>query len=170
MLSICREAEPGGLLMAEDGGLCVGYVFAPRSPAHVFALGARRCRHLWMLFQGLRGRYGVSWAESFAGLRAYGHMWQEAALSSRPDEGRIFSLGVHPRHRGRGIGSELTRRALAYLRAQGATAARLEVREENLVARRLYEKLGFSEQDGLSDAMGRWIVMRKALTPDGSEP
>jgi ribosomal-protein-alanine N-acetyltransferase len=48
--------------------------------------------------------------------------------------------------RGLGIATNLIRQLLLLARKQGATSVRLEVRESNLAARRLYEKLGFSEQ------------------------
>lgn len=50
--------------------------------------------------------------------------------------------------RGRGWGALLCRRLLALAAAQGATCAYLQVGEENRVARRLYERLGFADAYG----------------------
>ena len=61
------------------------------------------------------------------------------------DEGEILNLGVAPAYRGRGLGRALVERMLAELRGRGARAVYLEVRESNVVARRLYESLGFAE-------------------------
>jgi [ribosomal protein S18]-alanine N-acetyltransferase len=47
---------------------------------------------------------------------------------------------------GLGIGTTLIQQLLLQARNQGATSVLLEVRESNLDARRLYKKLGFSEQ------------------------
>jgi ribosomal-protein-alanine N-acetyltransferase len=61
------------------------------------------------------------------------------------DEGEILNLGVAPAHRGRGVGRALVEQMLAALRSHGARVVYLEVRESNVVARRLYESLGFAE-------------------------
>ncbi len=163
IFAICLQAEPEGLLVADDGGLIAGYVFAPRWPGRVFRRGMLRGSVWRMLLRGLAGRYGISWAESFAGVHAYLGMWHEAQVGTRPGEGRIFSLGVHPHHRRRGIGTELVRRALRYLEARQAVSARLEVRAENAVAARVYRRLGFRPDGALTDSMGQWIIMRKSL-------
>ncbi len=61
------------------------------------------------------------------------------------DEWEIENLVVAGSKRRRGVGGELIRELLLLARARGATSVLLEVRESNLAARRLYEKLGFSE-------------------------
>jgi ribosomal-protein-alanine N-acetyltransferase len=48
--------------------------------------------------------------------------------------------------RNRGIGIKIIRELLLQAQRGGATSVLLEVRESNLAARRLYEKLGFSLQ------------------------
>lgn len=163
IFAICLEAEPGGLLVAAADDLVAGYVFAPRWPARVFRLGLLRGHLGRMLLRGLRGRYGITRAESLGAVRAYLGMWHEAQASTRPGEGRVFSLGVHPHYRRRGIGTELARMALGYLEARGAVAARLEVRAENAVAARIYERLGFRAEASLTDSMGQWTIMRRSL-------
>src|SRR5271166_4235814 len=45
-----------------------------------------------------------------------------------------------------GIGTKLSRELLRRAHAEGDTSVLLEVRESNLAARKLYEKLGFSQQ------------------------
>jgi len=52
---------------------------------------------------------------------------------------------AHERQR-RGIGINLIRELLLRVQVTGATSVLLEVRESNLAARRLYEKLGFIEK------------------------
>lgn len=163
IFAICLEAEPAGLLVAVADGLVAGYVFAPRWPARVFRLGLLR-GHLWrMLLRGLGGQYGITRSESLGAVRAYLGMWHEAQAGTRPGEGRIFSLGVHPRYRRHGMGTELVRRALGYLEGSGAVAARLEVRAENAVAARIYQRLGFRAEGSQTDSMGQWTIMRRSL-------
>ena len=59
----------------------------------------------------------------------------------------IESIAVNVEDRRRGIGSDLVRQLLHQLEEAGATGVLLEVRESNLAALRLYQKLGF-RQDG----------------------
>lgn len=56
---------------------------------------------------------------------------------------RVGSVGVAERHRGRGIGTELMRRAEAWAAARGATRVNLIVWAFNERAVRLYEELGY---------------------------
>ena len=55
----------------------------------------------------------------------------------------ICNVAVHPEFRQRGIGRILTRRGLEHIRQQKASAAWLQVREDNLPAIHLYETEGF---------------------------
>ncbi|MFF7180387.1 GNAT family N-acetyltransferase [Streptomyces sp. NPDC008121] len=55
----------------------------------------------------------------------------------------IRRITVEPAHRGRGIGGELMRRALAYGRDRGARTAWLEVTSVNVPAVRAYRRMGF---------------------------
>lgn len=58
-------------------------------------------------------------------------------------EAEILTIGVHPQARGRGLGRLLLEVAAAHAVAGGAEALFLEVAEDNLPARRLYETCGF---------------------------
>lgn len=60
------------------------------------------------------------------------------------DELHINNLAVLPDRRLLGIGSALLARVLAEAPALGATRAYLEVRQSNDVARRLYQRFGFT--------------------------
>jgi ribosomal protein S18 acetylase RimI-like enzyme len=82
--------------------------------------------------------------------------------------GRLYSLAVAPRCRGRGLGAKLLAAAEAACRAQDCRALRLEVHPRNTKARRLYQQTGYHEfgryaefyEDG-SDA----VRMEKPLPP-----
>lgn len=58
----------------------------------------------------------------------------------------ICNVAVHPDYRRRGIGRELTQRALEHIQAHGASSAWLQVRHDNSAAVRLYHSLGFEER------------------------
>ncbi len=60
------------------------------------------------------------------------------------DEGAVTNIAVSPSHRRQGLGQAVTEALLAEARRRGISSVFLEVRESNLAARGLYEKLGFS--------------------------
>ncbi|MFB6097271.1 MAG: ribosomal protein S18-alanine N-acetyltransferase [Haloferacaceae archaeon] len=60
------------------------------------------------------------------------------------DLGHVKDFAVRPDARGEGVGSRLLRQALAALAIEGATDAKLEVREGNDGAMRLYRRFGFT--------------------------
>lgn len=59
------------------------------------------------------------------------------------DLGHVKDIAVHPDHRGSGIGSALLARSIAVLGGHGADTVKLEVRESNDGAKRLYREFGF---------------------------
>lgn len=58
----------------------------------------------------------------------------------------IANVAVRPEFRQRGIGRQLTEHAVAHVRQLGAAAVWLHVRDDNPVALRLYQNLGFTER------------------------
>ncbi|MGA9852539.1 MAG: N-acetyltransferase [Gammaproteobacteria bacterium] len=62
---------------------------------------------------------------------------------ARSPRARLYSIAIDHTHRGRGIGRALLTVAEDVARTHGAISLRLEVREDNHVAVRLYEKLGY---------------------------
>ena len=59
-------------------------------------------------------------------------------------EGDIINFGVLEKHRNRGAGSELINEFIRYSDRKSADSIWLEVREQNLIAIRFYEKHGFT--------------------------
>ncbi|HID33028.1 MAG TPA: GNAT family N-acetyltransferase [Anaerolineae bacterium] len=57
----------------------------------------------------------------------------------------IANVAVKRSYRGRGIASELMRMTLDYIAAQSGAWAMLQVREDNEIARGMYQRLGFAE-------------------------
>ncbi|HEY65620.1 MAG TPA: GNAT family N-acetyltransferase, partial [Caldilineae bacterium] len=64
---------------------------------------------------------------------------------------QIANVAVAPAYRGRGIGRALMEAALDHIRLRGGTWAVLQVRADNEIARRLYERLGFEAITGTSE-------------------
>lgn len=59
--------------------------------------------------------------------------------------GRIPNLAVDPEYRGRGLGTDLIRYAIEWLRAQGAAMAKIETLVQNERGQALYPRFGFRE-------------------------
>lgn len=70
----------------------------------------------------------------------------------------ISNVAVLPDYRRRGIAYQLMEAALAYAREQSARRVALQVRQDNVPARRLYEQLGFSTLDTVIEIQSRHIV------------
>lgn len=70
-------------------------------------------------------------------------------ISTRLDRftgvGRIPNLAVDERYRGHGVGSQLIEHAVAWLREQGMTLAKIETLEQNARGQALYPRFGFQE-------------------------
>ena len=79
--------------------------------------------------------------------------------------GHILTLDVSPLHRRKGIAEKLLHETEALLKQQGVKECRLEVREDNVAAINLYQKLGYTKIGKLekyyNDAHG--LYLKKAL-------
>ena len=71
-----------------------------------------------------------------------------AAIWSAGLECYLAELYVTPARRGQGLGRALMVAALSEARSRGTDTMNIEVDEPDLVARRLYESLGFSNRAG----------------------
>jgi ribosomal protein S18 acetylase RimI-like enzyme len=70
--------------------------------------------------------------------------------------GYLYAFRVRPSHRGMGIGQRLLRDAEGALVAAGATHAVIAVAQDNLDARRLYERIGYV---WMADDPGTWAYI-----------
>ena len=57
--------------------------------------------------------------------------------------GEIWVIATHPRARGSGLGPALVAAGLDHLRREGLDAAMLYTEQDNVAARRMYERMGF---------------------------
>ncbi len=93
-----------------------------------------------------------------------------AVAHAAADEGEILNLGVAPAHRRRGVGRQLVRAMMEMLAALAVRAVYLEVRESNVAARELYERLGFQERGRRSRYYRRpvedAILLRAAISAE----
>jgi ribosomal-protein-alanine N-acetyltransferase len=61
------------------------------------------------------------------------------------NEFQLINLAVHPHDRGKGLGHYLLKKMIERAVSKGMQYIWLEVRPSNLVAKRLYQRLGFEE-------------------------
>jgi len=59
--------------------------------------------------------------------------------------GHILTIDISPSHRRKGIAQRLLREIEDIFKEKGVTTLRLEVREDNIAALRLYRKLGYKK-------------------------
>ncbi|WP_209020120.1 ribosomal protein S18-alanine N-acetyltransferase [Jeotgalibacillus proteolyticus] len=84
------------------------------------------------------------------------------------DEAHITNIAIVPKLRGQKLGELLMQEVISMARNAGAKTITLEVRISNLVARSLYQKLGFLEggirknyySDNQEDALVMWVELR----------
>jgi ribosomal protein S18 acetylase RimI-like enzyme len=81
--------------------------------------------------------------------------WCDVTPMSRPIQAHrgVFGVGLLPQFRGQGIGTKLTKKALAAARAFGLHRVELTVREPNAGAIELYKKEGFTIEGVQRDAV-----------------
>ena len=84
-----------------------------------------------------------------------------AAIWSAGLECYLAELYVTPASRGRGLGRALMESALREARARGADTMDIGVDEPDLVARRLYESLGFTNRVGGADGPLMYVYERE---------
>lgn len=80
--------------------------------------------------------------------------------------GHILTIDVLPEYRRKGIGLRLLKALENIFRGKGANISVLEVREDNIAALRLYQKLGYEKVERLEYYYGdvHGIFLRKDLT------
>jgi ribosomal protein S18 acetylase RimI-like enzyme len=93
----------------------------------------------------------------FVAVAASGEVvgWCDVTPMSRPTQAHrgVFGVGLLPQFRGQGIGTKLTKKALAAARAFGLHRVELTVREHNTSAIGLYGKEGFEIEGVQRDAV-----------------
>ncbi|WP_425803648.1 ribosomal protein S18-alanine N-acetyltransferase [Desulfitobacterium sp. Sab5] len=83
------------------------------------------------------------------------------------EEGHITNVAIAPEHRGRRLGEFMMRTIMRQMLSEGMERMTLEVRESNLSAQRLYERLGFVMagrrkgyySDNQEDALIMWVEL-----------
>ena len=83
-------------------------------------------------------------------------------------EGHVTSVAVHPEARGKGYGERIVEHMMRQAAELGAAFLSLEVRQGNLVAQKLYKKLGFKKaglKEGYYEDTGEDAVVMICIDP-----
>jgi ribosomal protein S18 acetylase RimI-like enzyme len=88
-------------------------------------------------------------------LRFRPSIWEEAL------ECYLAELYVVPERRGQGLGRTLMEAAIEIAREEGATYMDLGTSEDDVAARALYERLGFSNREGKPEGPVNYFYERK---------
>ena len=81
------------------------------------------------------------WLVAMEGDALLGYVGSQTVI----DESDMMNIAVHPDHRRKGIAEALIAALEEQLRQRGSKALTLEVRDSNVPAIALYEKLGFTQ-------------------------
>jgi len=162
-LAICLDAEPAAFFIARVDDHIAGYIFAPAHTSRLVKTFLWRGYIARMVWGWLSGRYQLGWRPVWISLKNWLHFLRDADNAQLGSDARIFSVAVDPAFQGKGLGNQLMRLGLDYLREQRAEMVRLEVRPDNGPARHLYEKTGFVPRGCTHDSQGEWLIMLKKM-------
>lgn len=85
----------------------------------------------------------VPWIRFYTAIENDNNVIGYGGLNHILDEGQIINIAVHPDYRQMGIGDMLMHKMIDYAENNDIAVLTLEVRESNIIARKLYEKYGF---------------------------
>ena len=166
------QCEREGMIVARDGSEVVGFVIVTKSIKRLNVLSLVKGYLAKSIMKTLIGKYGLSghairWYMriplAFFRIFRVKPSEEKTRTKIRHVDAEIRGLIVLEEKRGQGIGTELMKRATEYLSKQGIAELGLTVSPENIVARRLYEKLGFVEKGGYQEGKGKRLYMVKSL-------
>ena len=134
----CRHLEAGGeerLVQIQNRCFAGTWGYNPNTIEDV----------AWRL--GIKGNSPDDIILAWDGTELIGYCWSVVDcgqdLSTGSSKGRIYMLGVDPEFRNRGLGRELLREGLLYLKNKGREIIDITVDSKNDAAVRLYESEGF---------------------------
>ena len=152
--------DQGVCVVAEEGGVVVGFASGPLKPAAFFAGLLRR---QWLGF-AVAAVPGLLRNPLFAVRKCLGAvLYRGETLEALPDAALLSSLAVSPTVQGRGVGQMLVRAFADEVRRRGSKALYLTTDEaDNERTNRFYARCGFELLDTFkrpgNRVMNRWVM------------
>lgn len=164
ILAVFLLFEPECFMVAREDDMVVGYIIATKNIRTIWMRSLLSGIWLKWLIRWLRGAYGfrIRPLYNLAGNKLL-FVRDEKKATKREDYGRILSIAVKEKFQNKGIGKELIKKGLAYLKEQGKTHVKLEVRPSNTAAYKAYTSLEFKVIGKMQDLQGEWVIMLKKL-------
>lgn len=159
-----HDAAADGCFVAYSGNTLAGYIVAITDMKILWKKAVFKGYVFKWFVRFVKGTYGLTLRSIFLLLRNKLAFASSSLKRSHGHAAQILSIGVLEAYRKKGIGTKLVERALEYLSSYGAKTVKLEVRPDNMPARRIYERMGFVSVGEFRDSQGPWIVMIKDLT------
>jgi len=163
VFTLVYEAEPSAAFLARTEGNYVGYCFAPTQLSGLWLRALWGGHLLKWTWRWLTGQYGFGLHPIKVIVMNKLAFLHSALAPTQTANARILSIAVAPEARGQGIASQLMGAAFQYFRAQQVTRVRLEVRPDNGVAMKVYEKWGFVQAGYTMDSQGKWLIMFREM-------
>jgi ribosomal protein S18 acetylase RimI-like enzyme len=158
------------------GPKALAYIERVLAPDHAFLALSEAGEVLGLIgFRTARGSFVAGGPDDLRAIYGrFGALWRRGAMALLPHEQIVEGvvvdgLVVRPDMRGKGLGAALLETLCLEAQARGHAAVRLDVVEENLRARALYERLGFAVHGRrrhrltrlLFDFGGVWVMVRR---------
>lgn len=159
-----HNTQQDGCFVAHCDSKIAGYIVAVTDMSELWKKAIFKGYVFKWFARFVTGTYGLTFRSIYVLLRNKLAFASSSLKRSHGHVAQILSIGVLETHRGKGIGTELVQRALEYLHSSGVRTVKLEVRPDNVPARRIYEKMGFVGVGEFHDSQGQWIVMLKDLS------
>lgn len=141
-----------------------GYIVATKDIREIWVKTLLSGVWLRWFFRWVKGDYGFGIKPIYNLLKnKLLFVRDEKRETDNKDYGRVLSIAVDENYQGHGIGKELVKKGLAYLKSQGKDYVKLEVRPSNIPAVKAYTTLGFDVIGKMEDLQGEWIIMLKKL-------
>lgn len=116
-----------------------------------------------LLTKFLMGDYSISPKRLLFSVKQFLFFYHHSSRFHTRSSAQILLLVVGEKFRGKGIGRELLRSGLDYLKSKSVSYVQLEVRADNLVALHLYSKEGFIPKAKIETAIGTSLIMTLSL-------
>jgi len=163
-LSYVRKLEKNGFIVACENGKIAGFTIMSVNPLNIY-LNVFFLSFFPSLFNFISGKYsGICFHKVLTSLFDFVKFFRKSSIADRKyhDAGQVITMVVCESMRGRGIGGNLLKNGLDYLKKHTDTV-KLEVRQDNLPAIQLYKKNQFVEIGEVHSKVGTSLVMVRHL-------